>query len=220
MAMHASPTLVMLAIRTYQDAPPIPERVAGPTGDTIFTRADIQAGQQVFLKYGLMENGTIWGHGAYLGPDFSAEYLHTLTEDAQETIANQLYHRLGSERGAVTRRQGHPGDALQHGPHAGESTWTPVSARMRSERACTPARCSSECEAPLRDSRLKRGAAHLPWRIIRITLRGCAPAHPAAPSTAPRSRDPSHRQTAAAPPDHARVPATPRPTPTWPAIRA
>ena len=25
-----------------------------------------------------MENGTIWGHGAYLGPDFSAEYLHTL----------------------------------------------------------------------------------------------------------------------------------------------
>ena len=33
-------------------------------------------GQEVFLKYGLMEHGTLWGHGAYLGPDYSAEYLH------------------------------------------------------------------------------------------------------------------------------------------------
>jgi nitric oxide reductase subunit B len=28
----------------------------------VFTRDDILSGQQVFLKYGLMENGTIWGH--------------------------------------------------------------------------------------------------------------------------------------------------------------
>src|SRR5574340_1785029 len=82
--------LVLLAIRTYRDAPPIPGTVVGPTGETIFTRADILAGQQVFLKYGLMENGTIWGHGAYLGPDFSAAYLHQLTLDAQETKAAQL----------------------------------------------------------------------------------------------------------------------------------
>ena len=53
---------------TYSDAPPIPERVVGPDGAVLFTNADIVAGQQVFLRYGLMENGTIWGHGAYLGP--------------------------------------------------------------------------------------------------------------------------------------------------------
>lgn len=82
--------LVLLAIRTYRDAPPIPGTVVGPAGETIFTRADILAGQQVFLKYGLMENGTIWGHGAYLGPDFSAAYLHQLTLDARETKAAQL----------------------------------------------------------------------------------------------------------------------------------
>ena len=34
-----------------------------------------------------MENGTIWGHGAYLGPDFSAEYLHTLAIEAGEMLA-------------------------------------------------------------------------------------------------------------------------------------
>ena len=27
-----------------------------------------------------MEHGTLWGHGAYLGPDYSAEYLHRLAE--------------------------------------------------------------------------------------------------------------------------------------------
>ena len=34
------------------------------------------AGQQVFLSNGLMEYGSIFGHGAYLGPDFTTEYLH------------------------------------------------------------------------------------------------------------------------------------------------
>ena len=33
-------------------------------------------GQAVFLRYGLHDNGSVWGHGAYLGPDFSADYLH------------------------------------------------------------------------------------------------------------------------------------------------
>ena len=36
-----------------------------------------------------MENGTIWGHGAYLGPDFSAEYLHTLALDAEKIVAER-----------------------------------------------------------------------------------------------------------------------------------
>ena len=85
--------MIILAIRTYKDAPPIPEKVLGPQGAALFTRDDILAGQQVFLKYGLMENGTIWGHGAYLGPDFSAEYLHTLTLDAREIVADQMYSR-------------------------------------------------------------------------------------------------------------------------------
>jgi nitric oxide reductase subunit B len=43
--------LLWLAARTYQDAPPIPEKVMGPSGETILTREDIVEGQQVFLKY-------------------------------------------------------------------------------------------------------------------------------------------------------------------------
>jgi nitric oxide reductase subunit B len=75
-----------LAKLTYTDAPLIPERVVGPNGAVLFTAADVTAGQEVFLRYGLMENGTIWGHGAYLGPDFSAQYLHTLAIDTEKTV--------------------------------------------------------------------------------------------------------------------------------------
>lgn len=68
--------LGMLAYRTYTDEPPIPQRVMDPSGQVIFTGADITAGQEVFLRNGLMEYGSIFGHGAYLGPDFTADYLH------------------------------------------------------------------------------------------------------------------------------------------------
>jgi nitric oxide reductase subunit B len=99
--------LIWIAIRAHKDAPPIPEKVMGPSGETIFTREHILAGQEVFLKYGLMENGTIWGHGAYLGPDFSAEYLHTLAIDASAILAKQNYDRglsqlTSAERAAVS----------------------------------------------------------------------------------------------------------------------
>lgn len=69
-------TLGLLAYRTYTDEPPIPAEVVDPTGNIVFTGADVSRGQEVFLSNGLMEYGTIFGHGAYLGPDFTADYLH------------------------------------------------------------------------------------------------------------------------------------------------
>src|SRR5215472_8113788 len=66
----------ILTYYTYNDEPPIPEVVKNSNGTVLFTRSDIMAGQQVFLSRGLMEYGSIFGHGAYLGPDFTTEYLH------------------------------------------------------------------------------------------------------------------------------------------------
>ena len=85
--------LIFIAVLAYKDAPPIPQQVINAQGETVFTRDDILAGQQVFLKYALMENGTIWGHGAYLGPDFSAAYLHTLALEAADSEARKTYGR-------------------------------------------------------------------------------------------------------------------------------
>ena len=90
--------LTFVTVLTYTNAPPIPERVTDVMGTVLFTGADIQMGQEVFLKYGLMEHGSLWGHGAYLGPDYSAEYLHRLSEVTLDTVATEKYeHRIRAD---------------------------------------------------------------------------------------------------------------------------
>ncbi|WP_054032331.1 nitric-oxide reductase large subunit [Desulfatitalea tepidiphila] len=85
--------LIFISVQAYRHAPPIPAKVVGSGGEPIFTGRDIETGQQVFLKYALMQNGSIWGHGAYLGPDFSARYLHELALDAGNAMARELFGR-------------------------------------------------------------------------------------------------------------------------------
>jgi nitric oxide reductase subunit B len=63
-------------IEIYREAPPIPERVVAPGGTVLFTRAQIQDGQNVWQSIGGQEVGTVWGHGAYVAPDWSADWLH------------------------------------------------------------------------------------------------------------------------------------------------
>jgi len=74
--------LGLLAYRTYTAEPPIPRAVVDPGGRVLFTGADVIKGQQIFLRAGLMEYGSIFGHGAYLGPDFTADYLRRAAESA------------------------------------------------------------------------------------------------------------------------------------------
>jgi nitric oxide reductase subunit B len=85
--------LILLTVRAYHDAPPIPARVVDGGGTAVFTAADVAAGQEVFLRYGLMNNGSIWGHGGYLGPDFSAQYLHNWGLDVAERAAQERFNR-------------------------------------------------------------------------------------------------------------------------------
>jgi nitric oxide reductase subunit B len=83
----------ILAYQTYTGEPPIPGLVKDISGQVLFTRADILAGQGVFLRNGLMEYGSIFGHGAYLGPDFTADYLHRAG-----LIAIEFYEGESSDR--------------------------------------------------------------------------------------------------------------------------
>jgi nitric oxide reductase subunit B len=64
----------------YRSRAPIPEVVLGPDGRSLFTAKDIQEGQDLFRKRDLMNYGSVLGHGAYLGPDYTAEALHWMTE--------------------------------------------------------------------------------------------------------------------------------------------
>ena len=67
--------LGIMGYGTYSGQPPIPEKVVDPAGSTVFTGEDIKEGQKVFLRNGLMEYGSVFGHGGYLGPDYTADYL-------------------------------------------------------------------------------------------------------------------------------------------------
>jgi nitric oxide reductase subunit B len=81
--------LGLLAYRTYSGEAPIPARVVDPGKNVLFTRADIMSGQQVFLRNGLMEYGSIFGHGAYLGPDYTADYLRRSATSVFESHGGQ-----------------------------------------------------------------------------------------------------------------------------------
>jgi nitric oxide reductase subunit B len=99
------PTVLgILAYLVYRDQPPIAAKVIAD-GKVVFTRDDIFAGMNVFQRYGLMQYGSVYGHGAYLGPDFTTEYLHKSAElliqayeaapsgklSARERVATELH---------------------------------------------------------------------------------------------------------------------------------
>ena len=164
--------LIWIAARTYQIGPPIPEKVVDAGGNTLFTGADITAGQQVFLKHGLMDNGTLWGHGAYLGPDFSAAYLHQLALDAGDFLAQRNFHRAAaelapSERATLTGqvRELLVGEPLRR-PHSGR--WhSPTRKRLRTASrsgngaTTSPARGPAAACRPGR-SRTRKNSANSP----------------------------------------------------------
>ncbi len=74
----------------YKEKPPMPQ-VVSSNGSSLFTEADIKGGQAVFLRFGLMDYGSIYGHGGYLGSDFTADYLHRMGLEIQKYYAQEKY---------------------------------------------------------------------------------------------------------------------------------
>lgn len=60
----------------YREAPPVPEKVVTTDGEIIFSGQEIKDGQNVWQSLGGHQLGTVWGHGAYQAPDWSADWLH------------------------------------------------------------------------------------------------------------------------------------------------
>ncbi len=76
----------------------MPGKVVTETGQTVFTGEDIRLGQQAILTRGLMEYGSVYGHGVYLGPDFTADYLH---RQALEMAKVYFYRHDGKQSNTV-----------------------------------------------------------------------------------------------------------------------
>jgi nitric oxide reductase subunit B len=112
--------LGFLAYRAYVTDPPIPDRAVTEDGHVLFTGEDVTKGQQVFLRHGLMEYGSILGHGAYLGPDFTADYLHRAAE-----IVTREY---GSGSDTARQRVIEDFKANRYDPASGTLTYTAAQA--------------------------------------------------------------------------------------------
>src|SRR5262245_6171309 len=79
--------LLYIGSRIYQAAPPIPTSVQATSGATIYTRADIERGLAVWQSMGGMQQGSIWGHGSYSAPDWSADWLHREAESLLDILS-------------------------------------------------------------------------------------------------------------------------------------
>ena len=87
-----------------RDLPPYPGKVVDATGKVLFERADILAGQDVYQRYGLMDHGAVWGHGAQRGSEFSATSLHIIAEAVGDYLAMADYGKSYTELDGFTKR--------------------------------------------------------------------------------------------------------------------
>jgi nitric oxide reductase subunit B len=106
--------LLWVGSEIHRVMPPIPNAVVTQQGATILTRADIEKGRQVWQSIGGHQLGSIWGHGSYVAPDWTADWLHReatawldiealrgdavpysgLDENQQASLVTQLQPRL------------------------------------------------------------------------------------------------------------------------------
>src|SRR5215471_12205972 len=87
--------------RIFQDMPPIPERIATTDGQVVASEGSIRSGQAVWQTLGGMEVGSIWGHGSYVAPDWTADWLHRKCELILDDWARSEHSRPYADLGAV-----------------------------------------------------------------------------------------------------------------------
>jgi nitric oxide reductase subunit B len=109
--------------KAINNAPPIPGKVVTTDGTLLFTGETIRDGQNVWQSTGGQEIGTIWGHGAYVAPDWSADFLHRQSEIVLNRWASQQgfsdYHSMTAESRAGL--QGRLTELTRHNTYDGSS---------------------------------------------------------------------------------------------------
>jgi nitric oxide reductase subunit B len=97
--------LGLIGREIHREAPPIPTKVMTAAGDILFTAADIETGRAAWQSIGGQQVGSIWGHGGYLAPDWSADWLHreaaALADRWSETLFKAPHATIDDEAQAV-----------------------------------------------------------------------------------------------------------------------
>jgi nitric oxide reductase subunit B len=85
--------LIYYGREIYKQAPPIPSEVVTTDGTVLFSGQDVKDGQNIWQSIGGQEVGTVWGHGSYVAPDWSADWLHRESEYILNYLADTSYHK-------------------------------------------------------------------------------------------------------------------------------
>lgn len=83
--------LLWVGREIYLTAPPIPDKVVTASGQALFTEGQVERGQQAWRSAGGQQLGTVWGHGSYVAPDWSADWLHREAIALRAQLSAQRY---------------------------------------------------------------------------------------------------------------------------------
>lgn len=87
-----------LGKEVYNEKPPIPAKyVISENQQTLFTKEDIFKGQSAWQSIGGMSVGTVWGHGAYQAPDWTADWLRREALAWLDLEAQKVYNKPYAE---------------------------------------------------------------------------------------------------------------------------
>ncbi|WP_339828217.1 nitric-oxide reductase large subunit [uncultured Arenimonas sp.] len=87
--------LLWVGSEIHRVMPPIPEQVVTTSGQVVFTKEDIQTGRVVWQSIGGQQLGSIWGHGGYVAPDWTADWLHREAVEILDRWARAQYSAPG-----------------------------------------------------------------------------------------------------------------------------
>ena len=123
-----------IGTEVFRQAPPIPARVSVTDGAVLVGEDEIQNGQNVWQAMGGMQNGSIWGHGSYVAPDWTADYLHReavfiLDEWAGQEFGNKFDNVASEQQAMLRQRLQNTVRKNNYDPRTGTLTVEPVRAR-------------------------------------------------------------------------------------------
>lgn len=101
--------LIYYTANLQKEVPPIPKEVKSVSGELLYTYDDVVEGKAMFQQFDLTDWGSLLGMGAYIGPDFSTDFLHYRAVYLYDHYGLELYGRPNDqltdiERGAVKVR--------------------------------------------------------------------------------------------------------------------
>ena len=101
--------LLWIGTEIFREAPPIPTQIVVTNGEVLVDKGEISKGQNVWQALGGMQVGSIWGHGSYVAPDWTADYLHRealfVLKKLSDKEFGKPYESLGSKDQASIRQE-------------------------------------------------------------------------------------------------------------------